>query len=76
MNLSGPTTVNVVMVPDPADGGTATGPTVAVSDQLNVGYDTPVTITASATGSGTLTYAWTQTGGAPVTLSGAGTATR
>ena len=72
VNLSGPTTVNVVMLFN-TDG--AAGPTVTVSDQLNVGYNTPVTITAAATGTGTLTYAWTQTGGAPLTLTGATTAT-
>lgn len=76
VSLAGPTSVSVVM-PFNLDG--ATGPTVTVSDQLDVGFGAPVTITASATGNtgdgGALTYAWTQTGGAPVTLTGASTAT-
>ena len=40
-----------------------------------VGFATPVTVTATATGNGPFTYAWTQTAGAPVTLTGATTAT-
>ena len=73
VNLSGPTTVSVVM-PFNLDG--AVGPTVAVSDQLERRASTrrsPSRPPPPATG--TLTYAWTQTGGAPVTLTGASTAT-
>ncbi len=76
VSLAGPTSVSVVM-PFNLDG--ATGPTVAVTDQLDVGFGAPVSITATATGNtgdgGALSYAWTQTGGAPVTLTGASTAT-
>jgi hypothetical protein len=77
VNLSGPTKVSVVM-PFNLDG--AVGPTVTVTDQLDVGFDAPVSITATATGNtggdgGSLTYAWTQTAGAPVTLTGASTPT-
>jgi hypothetical protein len=69
VNLSGPTTVQVVMTA--ADG--AVGPTVAVSDQLAVGFATPVTVQATATGNGPFTYAWTQTGGPTAILAGANT---
>jgi len=72
VNLSGPTSVSVVLTQN-LDG--AVGPAVAVSDQLKVGYSTPVTVTATATGNAPFTYAWTQTAGAPVTLTGAKTAT-
>src|SRR6185437_3491663 len=56
------------------DGG-AGGPAVAVSDQLTAGCGTSITVPAHASGNGPLTYAWTQTGGPPATLAGAGTAT-
>jgi predicted CXXCH cytochrome family protein len=48
---------------------------VTVSDQLAAGYAAPVTLTATATGGGTLAYAWTQTGGPTAVLTGADTAT-
>lgn len=72
VNLSGPTTVNVVMTFD-TDG--AKGPTVTVASQLAAGFNVPVTIAATATGNGPFTYAWTQTGGPPLTLTGATTDT-
>ena len=48
---------------------------MTVSDQLAAGYAAPVTVTATATGSGALTYAWVQTGGPTAVLTGADTAT-
>ncbi len=45
-----------------------------MNDQLLVGYDAAVTLSVAATGTSPFTYAWTQTGGAPVTLTGAATA--
>jgi len=71
VNLSGPTTVQVVLSAVP-DAGPP--PTVSVSDQLNAGFSTPVALAATATGTG-LTYAWTQLSGPPLTLLGANTST-
>ena len=64
---SGPTTVAVTLVADPI--------VVTVSDQLTAGFGAPVTLKATAVGTGALTYAWTQTAGPPVTVTGAGTGT-
>lgn len=71
VNLSGPTKVSVALAVDPNAG---TPPVVTVTDQLKAGFDTNVTLTATATGTGALTYAWTQTSGPAVTLTGADTA--
>jgi predicted CXXCH cytochrome family protein len=68
---SGPTKVTVNMATDPA----GQGPTITVSDQLNAGFAKPVSIQASATGLGKLSYAWKQATGPAVTLDGADTDT-
>lgn len=44
---------------------------VSVADQLNAGYSANVSLHATASGAGTLTYAWTQAGGPAATLTGA-----
>lgn len=76
VTLSGPTRVQVVLAVVGSDGGSvAGGPTVTTTDQLLVGYKTPVGITGTATGSGTLTYAWTQLTGPDVTTSWSGATT-
>jgi predicted CXXCH cytochrome family protein len=72
VSLAGPTKVTVALAMD-LDG--ATGPTVTVSDQLSAGFNAPISITATATGNGPFTYAWTQTGGPTAQLTGADTAT-
>ena len=46
-----------------------------MTDQLTAGFGQAVSMKATATGDGPLTYAWTQVGGPAVTLSGASTAT-
>jgi hypothetical protein len=72
VSLAGPTKLTVVLA---VDASTIAAPTVALTDQLAAGFGAPVTIHATAQGKGTLTYAWTQTGGASVTLTGADTDT-
>jgi hypothetical protein len=72
VSLGGPTQVKVALAVNPEAG---TPPTITVADQLAVGYGAPVTITATATGSGTLTHAWTQTSGPPASLTGVSTGT-
>tara|TARA_R110002096_G_scaffold2619_5_gene13565 strand:- start:1471 stop:5682 length:4212 start_codon:yes stop_codon:yes gene_type:complete len=44
-------------------------PTVNAGTDQSVGEGANVTLSATSTGAGTLTYAWTQTAGTPVTLS-------
>ncbi|MFO0757706.1 MAG: carboxypeptidase regulatory-like domain-containing protein [Byssovorax sp.] len=66
VSLAGPTTVNVDLASDPD----AAGPTITVSDVLKAGFGKPVSLAATATGTGNLTYAWTQLEGPEVTLSG------
>jgi hypothetical protein len=77
VSLAGATTVNVVMTQN-LDG--ATPPAVAVSSTSNLlaaGYLAPVSITATPTGTGPFTYAWSLPNkvNPAVTLSGATTAT-
>jgi predicted CXXCH cytochrome family protein len=71
VNLAGPTHVQVTLTANP-DAGPP--PTVVVSDQLSVGFNAPVSITATATGSG-LTYAWKELSGPALALTGANTPT-
>ncbi|MFO0757707.1 MAG: cytochrome c3 family protein [Byssovorax sp.] len=71
VNLSGPTNLSIDLAIDPE----GQGPTVSVSDQLVAGFGQPVTIKATATGLGNLTYSWTQTEGPTVDLAGASTDT-
>ncbi len=65
VSLAGPTTVDVVLATSLAG---ATPPTVAVTNQLAVGYGKSVSAKAIATGTGPFSYAWTQTAGLPVSL--------
>jgi hypothetical protein len=72
VNLAGPTKVAAVLA---AVGTVVAPPTVAVTNQLAVGFGAPVSITATATGTGKLTYSWQSKGGPAVALTGADTAT-
>jgi hypothetical protein len=72
VNLSATTRVDVALAAIQEAGA---APVVTVSDQLLVGYATPVTVTAAANGTGPLTYSWTQLSGPTVTLSGTATPT-
>jgi hypothetical protein len=70
-------TTNVAVTMD-ANSAASFGPTIVVTDNVSAGFNQPVTLTAQVTASsvedaGGLTYAWTQTGGRPATLSGANT---
>jgi hypothetical protein len=71
VSLTGPSTVAVALAVDP-DAGPP--PSVTVIDQLAVGFGQAVTLQATATGTGALTYAWTQVSGPAVTLTGDTTA--
>jgi hypothetical protein len=72
VNLSGSTTVTLALAVDPTQG---TPPTVSLTNQFAAGFAKAVTVKATATGTGTLTYAWKQTNGPTVTLTGATTDT-
>jgi hypothetical protein len=65
VTLAGTTHIAVTMATDP----TTDGPTIAVSDNLTAGFDSPVTVTAQVTAPDSdptkLVYGWTQTGGLP-----------
>ncbi|APR75397.1 Hypothetical protein A7982_00743 [Minicystis rosea] len=71
VSLAGPTKVTVVLA---LDESAVPPPSVAVADQLTAGFAQTVSLKATATGAGPLTYAWTQIAGPAVTLSGADTA--
>jgi hypothetical protein len=72
VNLSGPTTVKVVLA---VDNSGAMPPTITVADQLSVGFGASVTLQATASGgTGNLTYSWKQVGGPAATLTNADTA--
>jgi hypothetical protein len=72
VNLAGPTKVSAALA---AEGSVVAPPTVTVTNQLAVGFAAPVSLTATATGTGKLTYLWKRLGGPVVALTGADTAT-
>jgi hypothetical protein len=72
VTAKGTTTVSVSLAVDKSQ---EVPPTVSVTDNLLAGYGKPVSLKATAQGTGTLTYAWVQTAGPKVDLTGADTDT-
>jgi hypothetical protein len=66
VSLAGPTKLSVDLAADPE----GQGPTITVTDQLVAGFGKPVTVKATATGLGALSYSWEQTAGPTVDLAG------